>query len=134
MAGAKDGLPCIVVASASGIGGAAGSPEAQAGLNIVRFTDGSTQGESLAFQVTRRGEPLALRKSVEVTAGDTLAFVFHATAYQYAAYIETLFESLWVHSTRRKHPTRRRLSVAANIESPCSRLSTSHKKGTFVLR
>ena len=77
---------CIIALSASGVEGAATSPDARAAINIVQFAPGAAQGESIGFQITRPGEALALRKSVRVTAGDTLAFVFHPAGYKYAAY------------------------------------------------
>jgi lysophospholipase L1-like esterase len=77
---------CLLnVVAAKGLEGSGISPDTRIGVNIVRFQAEAANGESVAFQSVSPDEMLDLRKSVKVTPGDTIAFVFHATRCKFAA-------------------------------------------------
>ena len=74
--------------SATALDGPRAAPDAEAGVNVVRFAAGSTRGESLALVHTVSGEAGAfdLRQRVDLVADDEVAFVFLQRHFKFVHY------------------------------------------------
>jgi lysophospholipase L1-like esterase len=75
----------VLRVTAAGVDGKAIAAESVSGLNVVHFAGGDAMGKSVAFQSMRGDAPLNLQKDLEITVGDEIAIVFHATGYKYAS-------------------------------------------------